>query len=215
MLIPNLFWTEHFSFVQGSLCVVGPTCSVIDSLHSTRDSCNCVGRNSVPVKTTAPLISSSEGVCASGDIQCCGTLTSDDVKTTARVDASCRVVIVGSPLRRFLFWQIRLEIKSTYVSTLRTVYKHALKIVCTHWDHWWGGEMLTLSSLSVANWNKLRGVGGMTLTGKTEVLREKPVALLLGPPRIPHGLVWVRNPGLHIERLVMGQPPEPWHKNGQ
>jgi hypothetical protein len=77
-----------FISYKAVLCVVGPTCSVLGSLQSILDSYNSVGRNSVPVKTTAPLISSSEGVCASGVTQCCGTLTSDDVKTTARFDVS-------------------------------------------------------------------------------------------------------------------------------
>ena len=34
--------------------------------------------------------------------------------------------------------------------------------------------------------------GGMTLTGKTEVLGEKLVPVPLCPPQIPHGLTWNR-----------------------
>jgi hypothetical protein len=38
----------------------------------------------------------------------------------------------------------------------------------------------------------VRNIGENILTGKTEVLGEKPVSAPLCPPQIPHGLIWDR-----------------------
>ena len=90
-----------------------------------------------------------------------------------------------------------------------------LKIVCAHWDLWWQREVLTSNIALAADWSIGIERWWNDTDGKNRSTLRKPVPLLLGPPRIPHWLVWVRNPGLHIERLVTGQPPETWHKNGQ
>ena len=90
-----------------------------------------------------------------------------------------------------------------------------LKIVCAHWDLWWQREVLTSNIALAADWSIGIERWWNDTDGKNRSTLRKPVPLVLGSPRIPHWLVWVRNPGLHIERLVTGQPPETWHKNGQ
>jgi hypothetical protein len=44
--------------------------------------------------------------------------------------------------------------------------------------------------------------GGMSLTGKAEELREKPVPVPLCPPQITYGLIQVQTQGLHAKRMV-------------
>jgi hypothetical protein len=52
-------------------------------------------------------------------------------------------------------------------------------------------------------WN----TGGVILTGKSEVLRDKPVTVSLCPPQIPHGPIESEPPGREFQHKQL----EPWN----
>jgi hypothetical protein len=52
---------------------------------------------------------------------------------------------------------------------------------------------LVLLVRATCRWRRVWRIGGMVLTGETEVLGEKPVTMTLCPRRIPQGLAWDRS----------------------